>query len=709
MSVLVLSTTTMSIEAFLAGSPSTTQPPFVTAWADNNGVAFTEGELDGALNSANPVTIVAAPASGTRRIVRSVIIYNADTAAITITMRINNNGTYRILYKQTISPGDSFDWPSGIVAYGIDPTLYALTSYVDGKVLDSIADADTTHAPSRNSVYDALALKAPLNSPSFVTPALGTPVSGDFRNCSAPTTTEKGVTVYSGSTKALAGTDTASAMTPADVAAAIAVNANPKAMSQGVALTAATTGSNGIRAAHDARYANTTNSFGFAFNLLLPSYTTAAVLKNKFSGSSGVKLEQVVTSGIYRLTINTKTYDSTVPGGGAATNLVAGTKHNLAVFVTVGATTTTVSFYLDYVLLNTTAAQANETISNSDIIYLMGTSSTRTAGTISDFVMFNRAYTATEVADLRNGIAEADKWGSQTSLATGTDSNFSGAGNWINTACAIFDVNTTVPGKAYMLGDGGNDMIRLGVSTGNSRYFVSLKARRSAGAETTIYVGRSGSGSVGTSAFAITPTDTEQTFVGFFDTTNALYQSDPYGSPLYIGRAAAIGGFNGVSFEIDDVFIYKLGATLALESDNAQPIPGMWLDSSTNNLHAIYPAAGASLTRPKDSFVIRWVNTWAASHEAQYLGGIDQAMLPPKCCITSIVGVIAGSTIEDIILGDGSDTDHWVAITSGLAAGTVNFTIANAFSNLTNYKLVVDPDANFTGSITWTIRGYIYQ
>jgi hypothetical protein len=152
-----------------------------------------------------------------------------------------------------------------------------------------------------------------------------------------------------------------------------------------------------------------------------------------------------------------------------------------------------------------------------------------------------------------------------------------------------------------------------------------------------------------------------------------------------------------------------MGATLALEPANIQPVPGMWLDSSTNNLPAIYPASGVSLTQPKQDFIIRWVNTWSGTHEAQYLGGINQAMLPPKCCVTNIVGVIVGSTIEDIILGDGSDTDHWVEITTGLAAGTVNFTIANTFSDLTNYKLVVDPDANFTGSITWTIKGFIYQ
>lgn len=35
----------------------------------------------------------------------------------------------------------------------------ATTTYVDAKVVDSIADNDTTHAPSRNAVFDALTLK----------------------------------------------------------------------------------------------------------------------------------------------------------------------------------------------------------------------------------------------------------------------------------------------------------------------------------------------------------------------------------------------------------------------------------------------------------------------------------------------------------------------------------------------------------------------
>ncbi len=62
-------------------------------------------------------------------------------------------------------------------------TAYDAAGTAAGKIAASISDGDTTHAPDGNSVFDALALKAPLISPSFTTPALGTPASGALSNC----------------------------------------------------------------------------------------------------------------------------------------------------------------------------------------------------------------------------------------------------------------------------------------------------------------------------------------------------------------------------------------------------------------------------------------------------------------------------------------------------------------------------------------------
>lgn len=53
----------------------------------------------------------------------------------------------------------------------------AMTSDIVSQVEDSIVDGHTTVAPSGNAVFDALASKAPLISPSFTTPSLGVAIA----------------------------------------------------------------------------------------------------------------------------------------------------------------------------------------------------------------------------------------------------------------------------------------------------------------------------------------------------------------------------------------------------------------------------------------------------------------------------------------------------------------------------------------------------
>tara|TARA_R110000868_G_scaffold109281_1_gene297382 strand:- start:90 stop:842 length:753 start_codon:yes stop_codon:yes gene_type:complete len=92
----------------MSGSAATTNPDFTAAWADDTGSAFTEGASDGALNGTNSVTLVAAPASSTRRVIKSITIENKDTAAVTITVSYNNNSTLRTIAKVTLNVGDTW-------------------------------------------------------------------------------------------------------------------------------------------------------------------------------------------------------------------------------------------------------------------------------------------------------------------------------------------------------------------------------------------------------------------------------------------------------------------------------------------------------------------------------------------------------------------------------------------------------------------------
>ena len=76
----------------------------------------------------------------------------------------------------SISAGTGMSGGGTIAA---DRTLNCtITQYTDALartacIAASISDGDTTHSPDGNSVFDALALKAPLISPSFTTPTLG--------------------------------------------------------------------------------------------------------------------------------------------------------------------------------------------------------------------------------------------------------------------------------------------------------------------------------------------------------------------------------------------------------------------------------------------------------------------------------------------------------------------------------------------------------
>lgn len=108
MALLVLDATTKSIVCAMSGAAATTNPDFTAAWADNTGSAFTEGATDGALNGTSSVTLVAAPASSTRRAIKTITIQNRDTAAVTVTVSYNNNSTLRTIAKVTLQVGDTW-------------------------------------------------------------------------------------------------------------------------------------------------------------------------------------------------------------------------------------------------------------------------------------------------------------------------------------------------------------------------------------------------------------------------------------------------------------------------------------------------------------------------------------------------------------------------------------------------------------------------
>ena len=131
--MLVLDTTTKSVTVAMSGAAATTNPDFVTAYSDDTGTSFTEGSSDGALNGTTQVTLVAAPAASTKRLIKSIFIQNKDTASVTLTITVNNNGTLRNLAKVTLAVGDTWSTDGTTDTNGnLKTTINGVTTFSAG-------------------------------------------------------------------------------------------------------------------------------------------------------------------------------------------------------------------------------------------------------------------------------------------------------------------------------------------------------------------------------------------------------------------------------------------------------------------------------------------------------------------------------------------------------------------------------------------------
>lgn len=107
-------------------------------------MAFTavNGATDGVLNGTTPVTLVAAPAGGTNRLVKTITVYNDDTAAVTVELRKVSGGGTRILCRVTLDVDDTLVWNDVV---GLDDTSSSITAVMSG--------APATTQPSWTATY----------------------------------------------------------------------------------------------------------------------------------------------------------------------------------------------------------------------------------------------------------------------------------------------------------------------------------------------------------------------------------------------------------------------------------------------------------------------------------------------------------------------------------------------------------------------------
>lgn len=92
-------------------------------------MAFTEKSASGAFNDTTDVTLIDAPASGARRVIRTINLYNADTASVTITLK--HSGTSdRTIRKVTLSSEETLVLDSILVLQASERLIGVLAGAV---------------------------------------------------------------------------------------------------------------------------------------------------------------------------------------------------------------------------------------------------------------------------------------------------------------------------------------------------------------------------------------------------------------------------------------------------------------------------------------------------------------------------------------------------------------------------------------------------
>jgi hypothetical protein len=241
------------------------------------------------------------------------------------------------------------------------------------------------------------------------------------------------------------------------------------------------------------------------------------------------------------------------------------------------------------------------------------------------------------------------------------------------------------------------------------RYSIRIKANRKSGSNALgvgISQGTISSGSTQATSFVLLAETASGEITAEITATSATLTVFATGA-----TGTALTGTTDANFYFKSVEITNIGLTSELIASNAQSDTGQIFDTSGNKNHALLPASGATVVgRPvSQTREVRWTNTWDGTNELQYIGGVNQAILPANAYIESIVGTVSGATPHDIIVGNGSDTDRYVTITTRLAAGTTSFTLASRTTDGTNLKLTVDPDTDATMSIAWVISYRILE
>ena len=100
------------LELVLSGSKNTNDCPFVVTGIDSNSAVSPVGLYSnvGTSNGSSSVDVAIAPSAGNIRLIKSFILYNADTVQTTVTVGLNQLSTLYVLVQIVLNTGDSLQY-----------------------------------------------------------------------------------------------------------------------------------------------------------------------------------------------------------------------------------------------------------------------------------------------------------------------------------------------------------------------------------------------------------------------------------------------------------------------------------------------------------------------------------------------------------------------------------------------------------------------
>jgi hypothetical protein len=111
--MLILTETTDKIEVVLGSSITTNDMDCFASWRDITTTTYTPGRTASNSNGITDATIVGSPASSTQRIIDFISIYNKDTVLQNLTVKLDANGTEKILWKGDVAAGGRLEYQEG--------------------------------------------------------------------------------------------------------------------------------------------------------------------------------------------------------------------------------------------------------------------------------------------------------------------------------------------------------------------------------------------------------------------------------------------------------------------------------------------------------------------------------------------------------------------------------------------------------------------